>query len=411
MKPPIASSPVQSRQTKRQFAQSDGYLDYELGKAVQELPPLYTRLVAVSLSFAVFGAIAWAALSKVDEVAVAPGKVLPGEQEVQPVRSLSSGTIKYINEAKVREGQSVQKGELLLKLDSNAPQVDIETLKNQAQLMQQDLQRATKATAESHKAEMNKAQIEYKRLEANVEYATIIEHKECPFFASVYKNLPGAYREKCRDAQNQLNNAKKSFEAQKQEIKKINEDYKTGALSELSKREEELRSVEGRLKQANNQLQNQNITAPIAGDIYNIKVNLSQGTVQSNEELFSINPVGEIWKEPVIEVDLPAQYQGFVSRGMRAKVKIDTFPYQQFGTVDGTVIYISPNTVSRNNSGKQVFPTRIRLKKISVRVGQEYKMITSGMPVTGEIVLREKSVLSLLLDPIARQVDDVFSKQ
>lgn len=108
------------------------------------------------------------------------------------------------------------------------------------------------------------------------------------------KQLPGAYREKCKDAQNQLNNADKLFKAQEQEIKRLNEDYKTGPLSGLSKREEELKSVEGRLEQANNQLQNQNIIAPIAGMVYNIKVNPSQGTVQSGEELLSIAPVGKV---------------------------------------------------------------------------------------------------------------------
>jgi HlyD family secretion protein len=252
MKPLLTASPAQARQTKQEFANPEAYLDYELGKAVQELPPIFTRLVGVTLSLAVFGAIAWAGLNKVDEVASAPGKVLPGEQEVQPVRSLSSGKIKDINETKLREGQQVQKGELLIALDSDAPQVDIATLESQAQLMRQDLQRATKAGAISHAADIKKAQIEYDRLEANLEYAKIIERKECPFFASVYKELPGAYREKCRDAQNQLNNAKKSFEAQKQESKKLSEDYKIGLLSELSKREEELKAVEGRLKQANN---------------------------------------------------------------------------------------------------------------------------------------------------------------
>ncbi|MGH2414221.1 MAG: hypothetical protein ACRDEA_11155 [Microcystaceae cyanobacterium] len=42
--------------------------------------------MGITLSLAVFGAIAWAGLSKVDEVAVAPGKLIPGEQNVQPVR-------------------------------------------------------------------------------------------------------------------------------------------------------------------------------------------------------------------------------------------------------------------------------------------------------------------------------------
>lgn len=408
---PPASSPAQARQVREQFANPDAYLDYELGKAVQELPPLYTRLVAVSLSFTVFVVIAWAALSKVDEVAVAPGKVLPGEQEVQPVRSLSSGKIRYINETKVREGQQIQKGEILIALDSNSPQVDIDSLKNQAQLIRQDIERVRTAAAKSHKADMKKAHIEYSRLGSNLEFAKLKERKECPFFSDVYQELPGAYREKCKDAQNQLNNANKLFEAQEQEIKRLNEDYKTGPLSGLSKREEELKSVEGRLEQANNQLQNQNIIAPTAGIVHNIKVNLSQGTVQSGEELLSIAPVGKIGEEPVLEVDLPAQYQGFVNEGMRAKVKIDTFSYQEFGTVDGTVIYISPNAVSRNNSVKQVFPTRIKLKTNLLRVGEGYKRITSGMPVTGEIVMREKTVLRLLLDPITRRVDDVFSKK
>ncbi len=411
MKRFLAASPAQARQTKQEFANPEAYLDYELAKAVQELPPIFTRLVGVTLSLAVFGVIAWAALSKVDEVAVAPGKVLPGEQEVQPVRSLSSGKIKYINETKVREGQQIQKGEILIALDSSASQVDIETLENQAQLMRQDLQRATKAAAKSHEADMKKAQIEYSRLRDNLEFAKVKERKECPFFSSVYQELPGAYREKCKDAQNQLNNAKKLFEAQAQEIEKLNQDYKTGLLSGLSKRQEELESVEGRLEQANNQLQNQNIIAPIAGKVYNIKVNLSQGTVQSGEELLSIAPVGKVGEEPVLEVDLPAQYQGFVNEGMRAKVKIDTFSYQEFGTLNGTVIYISPNAVSRDNSGKQVFPTRIKLKTNLIRVGEGYKIITSGMPVTGEIVMREKTVLRLLLDPITRKVDDVFSRK
>ena len=158
-------------------------------------------------------------------------------------------------------------------------------------------------------------------------------------------------------------------------------------------------------------MQNQNIIAPIAGIVYNIKVNPSQGTVQSGEELLSIAPVGKVGEQPVLEVDLPAQYQGFVNEGMRAKVKIDNFSYQEFGTVDGTVIYISPNAVSRDNSGKQVFPTRIKLKTNLFTVGKKHKKITSGMPVTGEIVMREKTVFRLLLDPITRRVDEVFSKK
>lgn len=68
---PLNSSPAKARQIRQQFANPEDYLSYELGKAVQELPPLYTRLVAGSISLLVFGALAWAHFSKVDEVATA----------------------------------------------------------------------------------------------------------------------------------------------------------------------------------------------------------------------------------------------------------------------------------------------------------------------------------------------------
>jgi HlyD family secretion protein len=397
MKRFLAASPAQARQTKQEFANPDAYLDYELGKAVQELPPIFTRLVGVTLSLAVFGAIAWAALSKVDEVAVAPGKVLPaGEQEVPPVKSLSSGKIKDI---KVRQGQQVQKGEILIALDSNASQVDIETLKKQAQL----LSNAKKAAAKSHEADMKKAQKEYSGLGKNVEFAKFKERKDCPsYLPGVIHHFPALYSEKCKDAQNQLNNAKTSFDAKKQEFEKLKQQY----ILEDTKREEELNSVNGSLKQAQIQLQNQNIIAPINGIVYEVKVSPSQVTVQPGEELFSIAPVGRLDEQPVLAVDLPSQYRGFVKEGRKAKVKIDTFPYQEFGTIDGIVIDINPY-ISRDNSGKQVFPTKIKLKTNFLRG----RRITPGMLVTGEIVIREKSVLSLLLDPITRQVDDVFSRK
>lgn len=69
-----------------------------------------------------------------------------------------------------------------------------------------------------------------------------------------------------------------------------------------------MNSVEGSLKQARIQLQNQNIKAPIDGTIYNIKVNPSQGTVQSGEELLSIAPVGRLGEQLVLEANSPDQY-------------------------------------------------------------------------------------------------------
>ncbi|WP_375502894.1 HlyD family efflux transporter periplasmic adaptor subunit [uncultured Nostoc sp.] len=398
MKLPLASSSSQTRQTREQFANPDAYLDYELGKAVQELPPLYTRLVAVSLSLGLFGAIAWAAFSKVDEVAVAHGEIIPSEQ-VQPVRSLGGGIIQSIN---VKEGQQVKKGEPLISLDSKQSQVDIDRLRQQAGLISADIRRANEATAKGHQARLKEAEIELKRLQDNL--------KSAQRDANRLRRLVGAIpRLDYEHAQDKARDIQKSIAVQYKKIQQLQEDYKSENLSQLSKRREELQTVQRQLDQSVEQLQQQFIKAPISGTIYNINVNAGKGTVQSGEELLSILPEG---KEPVLEVYLPNQYRGFVDEGMKAKVKIDAFPYQEFGIIDGAVIYVSPNAVVKDKTyGKSVFPTRIKLNKLSVVTRGQEKKLTSGMEATGEIVMRQKSVLSLLIEPVTRKFDEVFSQK
>lgn len=401
MKLPLSSSSVQSRQTREQFANPDTYLDYELGKAVQELPPLYTRLVGIILSTAVFGAIAWAALSKVDDVAQAHGKLIPGE-EVQPVRSLSSGKIKFINETRVKEGQQVQKGDRLVELDSESSLADIERLNNQAILIRQDIQRVSKAGDESQKARINEAEIELSGLRKQLIFSKSKANR--------LRSIIGAItRIEVENAQQEVRDLEIKIAAQQQKIQQLRQNYNTGLLSEISKRREELQSVERQLEQAKNQRKNQIITAPISGRVYNIKIHQGQAIVQSGEELLSILPEG---KEPLLEVDLPNQYKAFVHEKMKAKVKIDSLNYQEFGIIDGEVIYVSPNAVVKDkDSGKAVYSTRIRLNPVMLKKRGLDKQLAAGMTAEGDIVMRQKSVLSLLLEPVTRKFDDVFSRK
>ncbi|OUL18319.1 hypothetical protein BV378_35030 [Nostoc sp. RF31YmG] len=396
------SSPAQSRQTKEQFANPDAYLSYELGKAVQELPPLYTRLVGVVLSMAVFGTIAWAGLSKVDEVAVAPGKLIPGEQEVEAVRSPSSGKIKFVNPNNVKEGQLVQKGDILVALDFESSVVDIESLNKQALLIKQEIESTSKAADVSQKAKIKEAEIELLRLRDNLKAAQRDVNR--------LRRLVGAIpRQDYEHAQDKVKDLGKSIAAQQQIIQQLKQNYQTGALSVLSQRRQELQSIERQLDQAKAQRKNQIITAPISGRVYNVKVNQGQAIVQSGEELLSILPPG---KEPLLELDLPNQYRGFVEEGMNAKIKIDAFNYQEFGVIDGKVIYVSPYPVVKDkNLNKPVFPTRIKLDKFSVRARGQDKQLTPGMTAEADIVMRQKTILSLLLDPITRKFDEVFSKK
>ena len=137
MKFSLAANAVQARQTKERFAKPEEQLSYELGKAVQELPPLYTRLLAGTMSFVIFGTISWAHFSEIDEVATATGELIASTQ-VRPVTALGNGSILAV---KVKEGDRVTKDQILIQRDPNFQQTDVNRLAKSSKLIEDDLQR------------------------------------------------------------------------------------------------------------------------------------------------------------------------------------------------------------------------------------------------------------------------------
>ena len=137
MKFSLAANAVQARKTKERFAKPEEQLSYELGKAVQELPPLYTRLLAGTMSFVIFGTISWAHFSEIDEVATATGELIASTQ-VRPVTALGNGSILAV---KVKEGDRVTKDQILIQHDPNFQQTDVNRLAKSSKLIEDDLQR------------------------------------------------------------------------------------------------------------------------------------------------------------------------------------------------------------------------------------------------------------------------------
>ena len=496
MKTSLASSPAQARQTKQQFARSEDYLSYELGKAVQELPPLYTRLLSGSISLLVFGAITWAHFSKVDEVAVAPGELIASSQ-VRPVRSLGEGTIKAI---KVKEGDRVQKGDVLVERDSDLPQAQVDRLAKSARLIQEDLRRleaertgaaatgtnlqdqlltsrfkdfearrnAAIAEANRQLAVMNEAKVRVSRLQenlinartsvvnakTNLANAQSIFDKAKGLLANAEKREQGLRsliadgavprldyieaqngviqaqagvttsedgitnaQNKVTEAQDKVTSIEKEIAAQAQQVQQAQQAYQgardqaarvgserqSEILTQINKRNEEQATVEGELVQARKQQQQNVITAPVAGTIYSVKA--TRGPVQAGEELLSILPQGE---ELLLEVKVLNRDIGFIREGMRAKVKLATFPFQEFGTINGEVVKVSPNATTDKDLGL-VFPTRIKLDKHSINVRGQQVKLTPGMSASGEIVTRQKSVLTFLIEPVTRRFSEAFS--
>ncbi len=219
------------------------------------------------------------------------------------------------------------------------------------------------------------------------------------------------------EAQDKVISLEKDLAAQKEEIRQAQQAYQgaqneanrlaserqSEILARLNHRREELTTIEGELAQARKRLEKEFIKAPIGGIVYNIKA--SAGPVQTGEELLSILPEGE---EVILEVNVLNRDIGFIAKGMPVKVKIATFPFQEFGTVNGEVMDISADAILDENLGL-IFPVKVQLDRHSIEIhGQEVDLVP-GMGATGEIVTRKKSILSFLIEPVARRLSEAFS--
>ncbi|MBW4444335.1 MAG: HlyD family efflux transporter periplasmic adaptor subunit [Plectolyngbya sp. WJT66-NPBG17] len=488
MKVSLASSPAQSQQTRHQLANPEDSLSYELGQAVQELPPIYTRLMAGSISVLVLGTVGWAHFSEVEEVANANGKIIPST-EVRPFRAPSVGTITKIN---IKPGMTVQKGQTLMEIDPGATETNVASLQNDAKKIQEDVRRleaesrgkgttgdtlqdqliasrqkefsdkqnAAVADANRQSASIGEAQSTLERLQVNLmtarttvtnanaskvdareglriaqerrkrlqslENTGAVPHLEIlnaqTQVTQASQQLTTAINQ-INDAEGQIDTLEKQIDAQQERIRQAQQAFESAKstaigltpqrqseiLTQLKQRREELTKKQGEIAIATQQRkERESITAPFAGTVYNLKA--TEGLVQQGEELLSLLPED---RDLVLEVKILNQDKGFVSPGMKAKVKLATFPYQEFGIIEGEVVSVSPNAVEeKDENGRNmgsVFLAKVRLDRKAVAVRGREVELSPGMAGTADIVTRKKSILSFLTEPITKRFNEAFS--
>ena len=200
-----------------------------------------------------------------------------------------------------------------------------------------------------------------------------------------------------------IRQAEQAYQAARNQAANLGSERQSEILTQLNKRREEQVTVEGQLEQAEKQREAGTIEAPVAGTIYSVKA--TRGPVQAGEELLSILPDGE---DLLLEVKVLNRDIGFIREGMKAKVKMATFPFQEFGTINGEVVKVSPNAIVDKELGL-IFPTRIKLSQHSIQVRGRNVVFTPGMSANGEIVTRKKSILTFLIEPVTRRFSEAFS--
>ncbi len=117
------------------------------------------------------------------------------------------------------------------------------------------------------------------------------------------------------------------------------------------------------------------LRAPVDGTVEQLAVHTVGGVVEPARPLMVVVP-----EDGAVEVEatLPNKDIGFVRAGQEAEVKLQTFPYTKYGTIDGVVTVVSQDAVQDEQQGL-VFVVRVRLEQDTVDVHGEAVRIAPGM--------------------------------
>lgn len=138
------------------------------------------------------------------------------------------------------------------------------------------------------------------------------------------------------------------------------------------------------------------IVAPVDGVITGVTSTQPGDKIQANAPLAGIAPRNA---KPILKIEIAEHDRGFLREGLPVQLKFNAFPYQRYGLIRGTLQFISPATKPSAQGRQPVYEGRVSLDQVQYQVGGTKYPLRYGMTAVAEIVVRERRLIDLALDP------------
>ncbi len=169
-------------------------------------------------------------------------------------------------------------------------------------------------------------------------------------------------------------------------------------VTETLEQQNKIANLQGEIAAAELTLQHTTITAPVAGVVTTLDVRGAGAVLQEGQTIATISPAGA---RLLVEAQVPNKDIAFIEKELPAKLKFDAFPFQDYGTVDGTVIEVAPDA-QVGKDGVSFYKVLIAPERTSMMAKGKAIPLKPGLALTAEIVTERKSVLSLILEPFSK---------
>lgn len=459
---------TQQRRTDREFLPA--------ALEILETPPSPIRiglLVAICAFFV--AALLWAYIGKIDIIAIAQGKFQPTGR-VKVIQPLETSRVVA---AKVENGEAVRAGQVLVELDPSDAMADVaglaadfashsaEVLRRQASInaaqkrsLSSSLDIAWPAsippairsreervfTADimslnaqvgSLQAQSEQKQAEIQRLETmivaqddliatlqtRVSMRSDLIGTNAGSKANLLDSMAALQTQKTTQAQQkgQLAEAKANIAVFSRDIGRAYDTFTADNAQKLAEAERQANDLAEKLRKAQSRLDHMVLRSPINGVVQASTLTTVGQVVTSGQELMRIVPEGAVLE---IECYLPNRDIGFVKVGDKAIIKVESFPFTRYGTIDAVVTRVARDAIpeadaeqaerdptrssqSLSQSGGQrmqnlVFPITLRPKEGVIDVDGSKVPLGAGMAVTAEIRTGSRRILEYVFSPLAK---------
>ena len=370
---------------------------------------MYWTITLLALFLAVF--LVWAYFSNVEEVTRGQGSVIPSSRE-QVIQSLDPGVL---SEMLVREGDLVERGQVLLKLDTARSSAVYREAKNKADALEAT---AVRLRSEAHgvplkfpasvPAELVARETAAYRARTRAVNETVqgLEQSKKLLDKEIAITEPMAAKGVVSEVEI-LRMKRQSNDLQLQITERRNK-FQSDANTDLVRVEADLAQSEEAAAARADPVKRSEIKAPLRGVVKNIKINTVGGVVGAGQDIMEIVPVdGPL----LVEAYIRPQDVAFIKPNDDALVKLTAYDYAIYGGLEGKVKLISPDTLQDNrrpselklNPDESFYRVIVQTTSHDLRDKNGNDMpIIPGMIATVDIKTGEKTVFQYLIKPITR---------
>lgn len=418
----------------------------EVSKALVEDAPRVVRLTIWTLiGFTLFLGL-WAHFAEIDEVTRGEGKAIPSSK-LQKISNLEGG---IISELFVHEGQVVEAGDPLLRLDatrfqSNVGETEadrvamalrVERLSAEVEgrelAIPDELRQKAPGQAESEEALFRSRQQQLRDEVAGLEQQLVQKQQEQREFVSKqgqYRNSLELLRQEIAiseplvaegaiskvevlrlkrsevEVRGQLEatnlaipRAESAIKEVEQKVAETRSRFRSEALTQLNEARTDLNKAEATGKALEDRVNRTLVTSPVRGIVKQLLVNTIGGVIQPGSDLVEIVPLDDTL---LVEARIRPQDIAFLHPGQKAMVKFTAYDYTIYGGLQADLEQIGADTIT-DEDGNSFYLIKLRTRKSHLGSDEKPLLIIPGMVASVDIMTGKKSILSYLLKPIIR---------